>query len=276
MLFRKKRKNGNVKLENRIDRAGKLCAYKRMVTERRECSLEKEKNLLPPNGRCGMGRIGKASFCASFQRICKASLAVETALVLPLFFLGMVTLISFMDIYRIQTEHLTALCEKTKKAGMYAFATEQKEITLPDVYSYEPVGGLISLPNVWMYNTVKVHAWTGETYMAGPQENQKESESMVYVTENGSVYHKKASCTYLKLSITTVSGNRVSSMRNTYGEKYAACETCSKNQNPSGNVYLTQTGNRYHNLASCSGLKRTVRLVKHSHAEGMAACSRCG
>ena len=33
----------------------------------------------------------------------RGSLAVETALALPLFFLGMVTLISFMDIYKLQT-----------------------------------------------------------------------------------------------------------------------------------------------------------------------------
>ena len=57
----------------------------------------------------------KVSFCALNK---KASLALETALVLPMFLLGMVTMISFMDIYRIQTEHLQALCEKTKEAGI--------------------------------------------------------------------------------------------------------------------------------------------------------------
>ena len=51
----------------------------------------------------------KVSFC-TFLRLCRrASLAVETALVLPLFFLGMVTMISFMDIYQIQTVHLQKL-----------------------------------------------------------------------------------------------------------------------------------------------------------------------
>lgn len=57
----------------------------------------------------------------------KASLAVETALVLPLFFMGMVTLISFMDIYRLQTEHLTKLCERAKQAGMYAYVLEGRD-----------------------------------------------------------------------------------------------------------------------------------------------------
>lgn len=53
----------------------------------------------------------------------KASLTLETALVLPMFFFGVIALISFMDIYRVQTEHLTGLCQKTKEAGMYAYGT---------------------------------------------------------------------------------------------------------------------------------------------------------
>lgn len=49
---------------------------------------------------------------------------------------------------------------------MYAYVLDGKgteEITLPDVYSYTPVGGVIPLPKVRMYNTVKVHAWTART-----------------------------------------------------------------------------------------------------------------
>ncbi|MDO4340162.1 MAG: hypothetical protein Q4C91_19065 [Eubacteriales bacterium] len=215
------------------------------------------------------------------KKIKKASLAVETALVLPLFFLGMVTMISFMDIYKLQTEHLSSLCEKAKEAGMYAYVpggAGPEEITLPDIYIYEPVGGLIPLPKVWMHNTVKVHAWTGkdfEVFQDG-ESADGENEEMVYVTESGSVYHKKPDCTYLDLSINRASGSAVASMRNAYGECYGACEICSRNQKPAGSVYITKTGNRYHNLESCSGLKRTVRMVKHSHAEGMGACSRCG
>lgn len=125
-------------------------------------SLLRFRYLLTPMGRRSRVFSGKVSLCASFLK--KASFAVETALVLPVFFLGMVTLISFMDIYQIQTEHLRTLCEKTKEAGMYAYVLDGKgteEITLPDVYSYTPVGGVIPLPKVRMYNTVKVHAWTG-------------------------------------------------------------------------------------------------------------------
>lgn len=219
---------------------------------------------------------GKASSCAPLDKLRKASLAVETALVLPLFFLGMVTMISFMDIYQIQTEHLSALCQKVKEAGMYAYVldgTGVDEITLPDVYSYEPMGGLVSLPKVWMFNSVKVHAWTGIEYQTFA--DGTEPEAMVYITDSGTVCHKNLGCSYLNLSVIQSSGSSVPALRNDYGEKYSACEICSRGQKPGGSVYITKKGNRYHNLESCSGLKRSVRMVKESQAD-MPVCSRCG
>lgn len=255
-------------------------------TEKRERkrSLRHRFFLRPP--KCRRMLSGKVSFRTSFGSICgrktmaKASLAVETALVLPLFFMGMVTLISFMDIYRLQTEHLTKLCERAKQAGMYAYVLEGKgpgDITLPDMYSYKPIGGVIPLPAVRMHNTVKVHAWTGKEYGAESGEpEQTEPEKMVYMTDNGSVYHKNLGCSYLNLSVRQVSGSSVSGARNMYGEKYTACETCSHNQKPEGSVYITKQGNRYHNLGTCSGLKRSVRMVKESEAGDVCACSRCG
>lgn len=220
----------------------------------------------------------KASLCVFLKKMRRASIVVETAMVLPLFFLGMVTMISFMDIYKIQIQHLQSLCEKTKEAGMYAYVLDGSgadEITLPDVYTYTPVGGLIPLPKVWMYNTVRVHAWTGAedgTFSA----DEEEPEEMVFVTETGSVYHTSPGCSYLNLSVDQVPGSRISGLRNANGEKYSACETCSYHQSPAGAVYVTTNGNRYHNQESCSRLKRTVKLVKESEISGMHACSKCG
>lgn len=218
----------------------------------------------------------KVSLYALKRRIKKASLAVETAMALPIFFLGMVTMISFMDIYGLQTVHLQTLCEKAKETGMYAYAVGQpKEITLPDVYSYSPVGALIKLPKVWMHNTVKVHTWVGADTSDYSADNVA-TEEMVYVTASGTVYHTNAGCRYLNVSINSVSGSSVPHMKNNNGERYSACEICSKNQKPSGIVYITAGGNRYHNLSTCSGLKRTVMLVKESDVSNMHACSHCG
>ena len=124
-------------------------------------------------------------------------------------------------------------------------------------------------------NQVKVHAWVGKTY-EDTGENQENIENMVYISESGSVYHKSPGCSYLNVSLRQVSGSSILSMNNAHGEHYTACETCSRGQEPAGVVYITGQGNRYHNLESCSGLKRTVKLVKESEVSGMSPCSRCG
>ena len=100
------------------------------IYERRKVSLSNIYDLLFPqksrkyfrtNAKEHIGEVSsvKVSFCTSFRgKIKKGSLAVETALVLPLFFLGMVTLISFMDIYKLQTEHLTKQSEELSVIAM--------------------------------------------------------------------------------------------------------------------------------------------------------------
>lgn len=231
-------------------------------------------------GRCFFGKVSLCAFWKDIKAQAKrASLTVEAAFALPVFFFGMVTMIHFIDVYKIQTEHLSKLCQSAKEAGMYAYVAGGngvEEITLPDVYKYKPIGGLIPLPAKWQYNTVKVHAWTGADRGNGNSEDNGKQENMVYVTVSGSVYHKKLNCSHLNLSVIKVSGSKVSSRRNEYGEKYHACESCSRGQGPAGTVYITKSGNRYHNDQNCSGLKRSVRLVKESEVGEMHACKRCG
>lgn len=241
-------------------------------------SLKKRRSLHSPI--CKDRLSGKVSFCTFLEKAKAASLAVETALVLPIFFMGIITLISFMDIYKIQTEHLTLLCQKAKEAGMYAYVPDgggMENIVLPDVYAYKPVGGLIPLPKIWMHNTVRVHGWTGTSPSSlSDQDKGNSGEKMVYVTESGNVYHRSLNCSYLNLSVEQVSGASIEDRKNQYGEKYTACEICSRNQKPAGVVFITGKSNRYHNTGSCSGLKRTVRMIKESDAKGMGACGRCG
>lgn len=258
MLFQKEKEDKNQ--INRLD-------------QKRERRSPRRFFLLSPMSRKPLS--GKASLCTFLKR---ASLTVEAALVLPIFLFGVITLISFMDIYKVQTEHLTELCQKAKEAGMYAYGAGNsgaENIVLPDVYSCQPVGGLLPLPRVWFHNTIKVHAWTGVKY---EEENTAaENQPMVYVTESGTVYHRKLGCSYLNLSVQQVSGSAVKNMKNTYGEKYQACELCSRGQEPAGVVYITKKSNRFHNRESCSALKRSVRMVKESEVSGeMSACGRCG
>ena len=78
----------------------------------------------------------------------------------------------------------------------------------------------------------------------------------------------------LDLSIRMASGEEVSSLRNESGGKYYACEHCGGGSG--GAVYITSYGDRYHSSLSCSGLKRTVYAVPLSEAVGKGACSKCG
>ena len=203
------------------------------LDQKRERRSRRAFFLLSPISRKTLS--GKVSLCTFLK---KASLTLETAMALPLFFFGVLTLLSFMDIYKVQTEHLTGLCQKAKEAGMYAYGaggSGTETITLPDVYSYQPIGGLIPLPKIWFHNTIKVHTWNGVVYENG--KDTVESQPMVYVTESGSVYHRKLGCSYLNLSVQQISGSSVKALKNAYGEKYQACELCSRGQEPAGVVY---------------------------------------
>ena len=59
-------------------------------------------------------------------------------------------------------------------------------------------------------------------------------------------------------------------------EGYTACRLCGGEPGLFSYYYVTEEGERYHTSLSCSGLKRTVYLVRLSEAEGRTACSRCG
>lgn len=101
-------------------------------------------------------------------------------------------------------------------------------------------------------------------------------EAYVYVTQTGKVYHKSLECTYLKLSIREVAALDVNGLRNQNGERYSACEICTKEGELLETAYVTDFGNRYHASVNCSGLKRGIIKIKIEDAAGYRPCSRCG
>ncbi len=108
-----------------------------------------------------------------------------------------------------------------------------------------------------------------------PAKKVENTERMVYVTNNRQVYHVTLSCTYLNLSVRSVSMSQVSDLRNDSGGKYYACERC----DPTGRedaVYLTEDGDRFHDEWDCAGLRRHISSVPISQVEDLRPCSRCG
>ena len=108
MLFQKDIYDGYIK---KIDRKKKEVNENKKERKR---SLKKSVLQFPPISGDFLKPSEKVSFCTFLGFCRRASLAVETALVLPLFFLGMVTMISFMDIYQIQ-HCISRNCVKRRK-----------------------------------------------------------------------------------------------------------------------------------------------------------------
>lgn len=70
-----------------------------------------------------------------------------------------------------------------------------------------------------------VRDWTGSDIT--------KSQNIVYITQNGKVYHLTKECSHLALSISSTSYASVKGLRNNYGEKYSKCGICvtkSRNQ----------------------------------------------
>ena len=202
-------------------------------------------------------------------------MTVECALVLPLFLLSIWTIAGFMEIYQIGGGQLALLCDQAKELGVYAYQREEcPEITLSEGSFYKSPLAMLPLPQVEIRNQVTVHSWVGYRKdtdgIGAPQE-------MVYVTEHGGVYHTKNTCTHLRLSIRQEAADRAEELRNRYQGKYHPCERCCGNgETPDVWIYITETGNRYHSRADCSGLKRTVRLISKKEIKGLPACKKCG
>jgi len=108
------------------------------------------------------------------------------------------------------------------------------------------------------------------------EEGDDDSE-YVYITETGSVYHVRNTCTSIRLSVREMMLGSLEGARNNGGGKYKPCERCASGT-PPGIVYVTENGDRYHFKRDCSSLKRTVSKIKKSEAEekGYRECKRCG
>lgn len=129
---------------------------------------------------------------------------------------------------------------------------------------------------MWKINQgVCVRAWTGWDYKKDWEEAGKK-DRLVYITESGSVYHERLNCTYLELSISKTVASQIPQIRNREGGKYYPCEKCMKFGNNLGTLYITETGTRYHNVATCTGLKRSIKTILMSERGGRGACTRCG
>lgn len=246
--------------------------------------LKSKSDVLSPTvHRCGAQTRKKAALCIS-----RGSLTVEAAFLLPLFLLLCLAIFSMLDFYRACLNESMELAEKAEKWAMYAYLPGRENgsagngiqagpdgyITLTKPVEYRVPYSPLPLPPLRAQVSARVHAWTGAEYQ-GETGSGKQYEEMVFVTENGSVYHTSSACTHLSLKIYRKTYEEALAMKNAGGGKYRPCEKCTASGNTGGTVYVTEWGNAYHSSRGCSGLKRSVRLVKKSEVRGMPCCEKC-
>ena len=154
-----------------------------------------------------------------------------------------------------------------------AFTGQNPYITLYDYETAKLPFAVVGFGSRGTVQKVTVRSWvgyTGESFQAGGK------EELVYRTPEGEVYHRSRDCTYLRLTIRSVTSAELSGLRNESGGKYTPCEYCVKKQQADMLVYITDYGSSYHNKNTCQGLKRTIMAVPLSQVGGLRSCSRCG
>ena len=214
---------------------------------------------------------GRASRCTLW----KASLTLETALALPTFLFAVTALLYLFSFSSLQAKDYRKLTEKAELLAVTAgeLTGQNPYITL---YDYETAKLPFSVAGFGSRGTVQkvmVRSWvgyTGESFQAGGK------EELVYRTPEGEVYHRSRDCTYLRLTIRSVTSAELPDLRNESGGKYMPCEYCVKKHQAGALVYITDYGSSYHNKNTCQGLKRTIMAVPISQVTGLRSCSRCG
>ena len=140
-------------------------------------------------------------------------------------------------------------------------------------YSVHPLFPLWTLTTKHISNHYYGHAWTGYDIEKGfVTDNQ--AEEYVYITSNGTVFHKNRKCSYLNPSVKAVYCLQINDSRNLDGEKYEACTCCKETKGEM--YYITNYGTNYHASLDCHGLKRSIQAIKITKTGGMSACSKCG
>ena len=265
-----------------------------------------------PDGRQTQ-EISSLSDRRASSSACKnASMTIEAAAAVPLFFLAVLCLFYFMEVMTIRTSVRAGLQAAGKQAMQDAYiltavtpaglekdivraiGAERLERSIVEGGStgihcegsfLSPTTGIgtirakykIRLP-IPMFGVPPVTYEESMRIKAWTGYEKeifgKEDEGTVYITETGVVYHRDYHCTHLDLSIRMAQASDIDLLRNGNGGKYYACEHCGGKS--LGGVYITDTGDRYHSSLSCGGLKRTVYAVPISEAAGKGACSRCG
>lgn len=177
-----------------------------------------------------------------------------------------------------------ALPETDRVENLWVLCVPQEDGAIRVSVSYQFIFQSVFYPEIScpVQQKFRFYPYLGETdpdlfaadHETGTGTEDKE-EDIVYMTEYGSVYHESRACSYLNVIIRSVGASHVEQERNASGRKYSLCERCD-NMESTGVVYISAGGEKYHLIAGCPALKRTVLERKRSEVAGIPACHKCG
>lgn len=133
--------------------------------------------------------------------------------------------------------------------------------------------GFLGISSIKVMDRARVHVFNGYDNTKAQKVSTEESNEIVYITKNGTVYHKDRNCSHLKITISNTVKENINKKRNINGGKYYPCEFC---DNKSVNCFYTEYGDRYHSSVSCPALKRNIISVNISETKGRRKCKSCG
>ena len=90
---------------------------------------------------------------------------------------------------------------------------------------------------------------------------ESDDDQIVYVTENGLVYHMDYQCSYLQLTVRFVPYSGLEHLRNQDGGKYHACESCIYGP-VVGGVYITDYGDQVSQFVELQWIKTNNLFCK--------------
>ncbi len=217
----------------------------------------------------------KKTLLSSLSGMTNGSMTIEASLALPVFLFFMINLLSLFTIYERYSKNLAELYERGRKLAIvaYSFPEGGEMVDLFKVQEMSPLYAHMGFDNAYTKVSIHLRKWTGYDVMSTT--SLREEEEYVYITESGTVYHRSRECSHLKVTVHIIDAKDASGKRNDYGQSYKPCEKCAVGCS-TGLVFITDKGDRYHNSASCSGLKRTIKTVPISEVGERGECSMCG
>ena len=153
---------------------------------------------------------------------------------------------------------------------------EQGNVQLELMYRENIPFFIKSVGGVTMRVAVKRRCWIGlDGKLIEQNTNGEGGEEMVYVTPRGERYHRYRDCPHLTNICKAISKEELDHFRNNDGKIYYLCSHCIRDKNIQDTVYITSWGTRFHNERSCASMSTYFHKVPLSDVIDWGECSVC-